>query len=244
MLFKEIIGKGAQATVYNIDNYAVKIFSKNYNKTDAFYEALIMSVIEDSGLPIAKVNEVLNIDRHLAIKMDYIDGNSLSDIISQDKGNISLYIKQMAELQILVHSKKISLVFKFKDKLKVKIQNTFLDVEKKEKLYAILSSLPDGDTLCHGDFHGNNIICKKDQYYIIDWIDASNGCPAGDVCRTYMIYCFYSPDIAELYLTAYCDKSGLKREEILVWLPVVAAARLSENFSHETELIKKWINNI
>lgn len=244
MTFKEVIGKGARATVYKIDNYAVKLFNINYNKSEAFYEALITSIVENSGLPIAKVTEVLNIDGHIAIKMDYIKGSSLSDIISGDKSNAALYINKMAELQMLVHSKKLPLIFNFKDKLKVKIKNTFLDKDKKEKLFAILSSLPDGNTLCHGDFHGNNIICSEDQYYIIDWIDASNGCPAADVCRTYMIYCFYSREAAGLYLAAYCDKSGLKREEVFEWLPVVAAARLSENYAPETEQINEWILNI
>jgi Ser/Thr protein kinase RdoA (MazF antagonist) len=119
-----------------------------------------------------------------------------------------------------------------------------LDVLKKDRLLEILAALPDGDTLCHGDFHPNNIICGDVGYYIIDWVDVSNGCPAADVCRAYLLFSLYWPEAAELYLNAYCSKSKLRREEVLKWLPVVAAARLSENFAAETDRITGWLGSI
>lgn len=245
MIYNEIIGKGAQATVYKVNNYALKVFNKNYKKSGAFYEALITSVIEECGLPIAKINEVIDADGHIAIKMDYIQGSSFYNIMMNDKENIELYINQMADLQILIHSKKLPSLFKLKDKLRIKIQSSpITDSAKKEKLLKVLSGLPDSDALCHGDFHANNIICSEEKLFIIDWVDASVGCAAGDVCRTYMIYCFYAPEIADAYLTAYCNKTGTDREKILEWLPVVAAARLSENFPSEAEKITAWMNSI
>ncbi|MHB1152059.1 MAG: phosphotransferase [Eubacteriales bacterium] len=245
MIYNEIIGKGAQATVYKVNNYALKIFNKNYKKSGAFYEALITSVIEESGLPIAKIHEVIDVDGHIAIKMDYIQGSSFYNIMENDKKNIGSYINQMADLQILIHSKLSPSLFKLKDKLRAKIQGSQIsDSAKKEKLLKILSDLPDSDSLCHGDFHPKNIIVNDDRLYIIDWIDAFIGCPAGDVCRTYMLFCFYLPEIAEAYLTVYCSKTGTAREKVLEWLPVVAAARLSENFPLETEKINAWLNSI
>lgn len=73
-------------------------------------------------------------------------------------------------------------------------------------------------------------------------MDSTYGCADGEACRTYMIYSFYAPELAELYLTLYCKETGKERHRILAWLPVVATARLSENITNEQEKIMALIN--
>lgn len=239
------IGEGAQADVYLYNNNAIKVFKENYNKAFVFYEAMITSFIENSGLPIAKVHEVLNIDSKFAIKMDYIEGNNLNECLLSDINNAKYYIDIMVDLQIDIHSKNLKLPLSLKDKLKDKIWgNEIIDSNKRKKLLEILNELPEENSLCHGDFHGNNIINNCNGYFVIDWIDATNGCPSADVCRTYMIYSFYSKELANMYLETYCTKSKKTTKEILDWLPVVAAARLSENNENEKQPILDWIQNL
>jgi thiamine kinase-like enzyme len=239
------IGEGAQADVYLYNNNAIKVFKENYNKAFVFYEAMITSFIENSGLPISKVHEVLNIDNKIAIKMDYIEGKNLNECLLSDINNAQNYIDIIVDLQIDIHSKNLKLPLSLKDKLKEKISgNTIIDNNKRKKLLEILNELPEEYSLCHGDFHGNNIINNCNGYYVIDWIDATNGCASADVCRTYMIYSFYSKELADMYLETYCTRSKRPQEDILAWLPVVAAARLSENNENEKQLILDWIENI
>lgn len=239
------IGEGAQAEVYLYNNNAIKVFKENYNKAFVFYEAMITSFIENSGLPIAKVHEVLKIDNKIAIKMDYIEGHNLNECLLSDIDNAKSYIGTMVDLQIDIHSKNLKLPLTLKDKLKEKISgNMIIDSNKRNKLLEILNKLPEENSLCHGDFHGNNIINNCDGYYVIDWIDATNGCASADVCRTYMIYSFYSKELANMYLETYCTKSKRPPKDILDWLPVVAAARLSENNENEKKLILELIENI
>lgn len=40
-------------------------------------------------------------------------------------------------------------------------------------------------------------------------------------------------DLANLYLQLYCEKSGISQNEILIWAPIIAGARLSENVPSE-----------
>jgi aminoglycoside phosphotransferase (APT) family kinase protein len=49
---------------------------------------------------------------------------------------------------------------------------------------SILHDLPDGDRLCHGDFHPGNIIDTGDERVLIDWSNAVRADPAADVART------------------------------------------------------------
>ncbi len=244
MKLNKVVGTGAQATVYCSGKYAIKLFKENYSKTAIFYEALINSIIENTELPVPKTYEVLNIGKQMALKMDYIEGISLIDCILKDRDNTETYLKKMVRLQVEMHSKKISLPFSLKDRLKNKIQgNKDLSVTKKEKMLTILNELPEGNELCHGDFHGYNILVCDGEYWIIDWVDSSYGCADGDACRTYMIYSLYAPELAEMYLTLYCKETGKEREKILAWLPVVATARLSENIANEEKKIMSWIND-
>lgn len=53
---------------------------------------------------------------------------------------------------------------------------------------AALRELPDGEALCHGDFHPRNVIVDGDELTIIDWVDASSGPPAADLARSAIIF--------------------------------------------------------
>ena len=57
----------------------------------------------------------------------------------------------------------------------------------REEILKLLNSLPQGEQLCHGDFHPGNIIHTKRGPIIIDWMTASRGSAAGDVARTSII---------------------------------------------------------
>ena len=239
------IGTGAQADVFIFENCAVKIFKHDRSKSAVFYEAAITSLIELTGLPIAKVQEVIKIENQLAIKMDYINGISLNQCMISDISNIEYYLNIMAGLQININSKTIPLPFELKNVLKSKIENNaFINDRGKTRLLRRLDILPKGIQLCHGDYQGDNIIKQDEEFFVIDWVDATNGHPDGDVCRTYMLYSFIRPDVADLYLDCYCRKTNKKKESILEWLPVVAAARLDDNNSSEKEKIMSWIKDV
>lgn len=239
------IGTGAQANVYLYKNIAIKVFNHGYDKASVFYEAMITSLIENVGLPIAKAHEVVYIKDKIAIKMDYVEGVTLNEWILADNDNVNKYVDIMVDLQIEIHSKNIHMPISLNNKLKEKITgNMDINESKREKLLKVLDRLPEGNSLCHGDFHGNNIMKTDNQYYIIDWIDATNGCANADVCRTYMLYLFYYSEIAELYLETYCTRTGKSKKDVLEWLPIIAAARLCEKNEEEKEKIFSLIQNI
>jgi aminoglycoside phosphotransferase (APT) family kinase protein len=236
MKLEKLIGTGAQAKVYLYEDYAIKVFVSNYDKISVFYETLIASIIENTGLPVPKVYEVLNIDNQMAIKMDYIKGDSLMDRLLNNTENFEAYIEKMVKIQVSIHSTNISLPISLKSKLKERIEkNTKLSDSKNDRVLKLLKDLPDGNELCHGDFHGYNILLDGDKYSIIDWVDASVGCSDGDACRTYLLYKLHASELAEVYLDTYCRETGKDKEDIMAWLPVLASARLTENVKEEEE---------
>ena len=89
------------------------------------------------------------------------------------------------------------------------------------------------EKLCHGDFHFFNLIMSDHKVTIIDWVDASAGDIRADVYRTYLLYSQFLVELADMYMRLYCEKSGLSKDEIFQWAPIIAAARLSECVSSE-----------
>src|ERR671924_42075 len=51
----------------------------------------------------------------------------------------------------------------------------------------VLEQLPDGDRLCHGDFHPANVLVGKRGPVAIDWHRAARGDPMGDLARSRVI---------------------------------------------------------
>jgi aminoglycoside phosphotransferase (APT) family kinase protein len=117
-----------------------------------------------------------------------------------------------------------------KSRLATRIAGTgLLDQPLKQILLGRLAGMPDGDRLCHGDFHPVNVLGQNSLPMVIDWPDACCGDPAADVCRSYLLLKLHAEDIAEPYLDAYCNITNVPRAKILDWLPYVAAARLAED---------------
>jgi aminoglycoside phosphotransferase (APT) family kinase protein len=88
--------------------------------------------------------------------------------------------------------------------------------------------LPEGDRLCHGDFHPLNVLGTPSAAIVVDWLDARAGIPDADLCRSWLLMHLAAPEIADGYLVACERVAGITRRDALAWLPVVAGARLAE----------------
>ena len=66
---KKYLAKSKLKSVYVENNKAIKVFDKNYNKSDVLYEALNTARVEDAGVNIPKLLEVA-----------VTDGNGLSQV--------------------------------------------------------------------------------------------------------------------------------------------------------------------
>ena len=108
-----------------------------------------------------------------------------------------------------------------------------LDNRQKSTLIHRLDAIEFENRLCHGDYHLFNLIMSDHNVTIIDWVDSSSGDVRADVYRTYLLYSQISQELADLYLRLYCEKSGLLKDEVFQWAPIIAGARLSENVMSE-----------
>ena len=102
-----------------------------------------------------------------------------------------------------------------------------------------LNNMPDGESLCHGDFHPRNLLGSVTG--AIDWLDACQGDAAADVCRSYLLLRLYAPQLTAPYLHAYTRHGGTTGNRVSRWLPFIAAARLAEGVTSETERLLEMV---
>jgi aminoglycoside phosphotransferase (APT) family kinase protein len=114
-----------------------------------------------------------------------------------------------------------------------------------------LGEMPEGDRLCHGDFHPYNVLMSPRGPVVIDWNNAHIGNPLEDVARSALILAGVSvsepslrPSIdrfSEAYLQRYAQLRPYDQQQLEAWLPIVAAVRLSDNIPELQEWLLKKI---
>ena len=62
------------------------------------------------------------------------------------------------------------------------------------------------------------------------------------MARTYLLLSLKSPEWAEKYMDLFCEKTHTSKRYVQEWLPIVAAARLTEHRPEETEMLMKWLD--
>ncbi|HET9060352.1 MAG TPA: phosphotransferase [Acidimicrobiales bacterium] len=114
----------------------------------------------------------------------------------------------------------------------------------------MLRTLPDGDRLCHGDFHPANVLGTLGTPVIIDWGDAARGAPAADVARTWLLLSMGELPLGtpalmgaltaigrgmmtRRYLTVYRRSTSGDLSRLDDWIFVRTAARFAEEIDDE-----------
>lgn len=228
------IAEGNTAYIYHYDNKIVKVFKDFLPNTEADYEANKQRYAHSCGLLVPEIYEVTSIGGKQALIMEFVQGKTLGEILFENMNLSEYYMNISIDLQREIHQVVPDHFEPMVEKLAHQIKLVHqLEEREKSILLQKLNAMTYESRLCHGDFHLYNLIQANDHVTTIDWVDASSGDIRADVYRSYLLYEQFSEELADLYLNLYCNKSGLSKDEILKWAPIIAGARLAENMSPE-----------
>lgn len=242
MNLTEIIAERKQKTVYRDGEYCVKVFDKEYSKSDVLNEALNQARVEETGLNVPALYEVLTVDGKWAIVSRFIEGKTLQRLMEENPDNQEEYLRLFVDIQLEIHKHACPLLSKHKDKMDRKIKIADLDSDTKYDLLTRLEGMPKHEKLCHGDYNPSNVIIATDGTpYIIDWSHATQGNASADAARTYLRF-WLSGDLsaAKRYLELFCEKSNTERRYVEKWMPIVAASQSVKGNQKEREFLLSW----
>ena len=242
-----VLAEREKKMIYLDNGTRLKVFDADFSKVDVLNEAYNQACVEETGLPIPKVLEVLKVDGTWAIRTEYIEGKPLTDIMNEDPEHIDRYMDEFIDLQLEVLSKTAPGLRKLKDKMQGKISQTDLDATTRYELHTRLDALPKHKFLCHGDFNPSNVIVTDSgAKYIIDWSHATQGNMSADAARTYLLFALTGfrlsgdQELADKYLNMFCKKSDIAKQYVQQWIPIVAASQSVKGNPEERDMLLKW----
>jgi Ser/Thr protein kinase RdoA (MazF antagonist) len=227
-------------------------------------EERITSAVVQAGLPAPKTCGLIEVNGRPGILYERIDGPSLTGVMVQQPLRLREHAELLARLHAALHTRTIAGLPRQKDILAYQVRAAeVLPVEVRNSVLTMLYRLPDGDILCHNDFHTLNVLMGASGPVIIDWESASLGSPCADVARTSLTMAlarppegydsllrkkvdeFYLSAFTSVYLARYRAFTHDRLPDLRAWQTVQAAAKVQyetpANQRMWLEIIKKGL---
>jgi aminoglycoside phosphotransferase (APT) family kinase protein len=247
--------------VYQLDGgHVLRLFDRSVPFADIESEARISSVLHRHGAPVPQVelNIVRADDGRYGLVFEKIEGLTFAQLYARKPWNLVRITSRLAEIHQLVHriSPPEGLPSQ-REQIRERLARAgSIAFRERQQLLALLKTLPDSRSLCHGNFHvGNVMISDAGDPVILSWSNANIGDPMCDAARTAVILgpsrsetgglrsrmrSIYASLLAKKYIGAYLhpDKGGFDR--FALWSAINAAARLEEEIvpEHRNRLIR------
>ena len=220
----------------------------------AQWEAAAMKAAGDRGVRVPVVHGLTTVRGRPGLVMERIAGPDLLTLVGRRPWMVFWIGRVSGEMQARLHAAKASTRMPaLRDTLRQRIQSSDRVPEHlAEFALGILEGLPDGDSLCHGDFHIGNIMMSGETPVVIDWTNATRGDAAADVARTRLLLRLGEPPpgtstalrllarvgrtlLTSAYLRSYRRVWPLDMGLVSQWEIPIAAARLAAEAIAEEE---------
>jgi len=260
---EQLLGQGRTAEVYLYQKkYVIKLFRSSFPKPAIDNEYLVCRAI-GSLIDIPKAHAQMVIDGRDAIVFDFVRGESGMKYLLRNPWGLKHLAEQFASLHARIHATSMPDEVPGLKAILIRNMNMhdLLPAESKKKIIDYLEGLPEGATLCHGDYHPDNIILQDGKAFVLDWMTASRGNPLADVARTAVLLQWAQPGpgtpgvirallgavrnkFYNRYINHYLKLTGVGLEDVTRWeLPVMAARLMEWIPKTEKELLISKINN-
>ncbi len=260
MAHGEMVGVGRTAEVLAWDEgHVIKLYRAGFRRGDAAFEAQATARIHQARVAAPAVlladtpDGLFEEDGRFGVVFERVQGPSMLHELVAHPLRVRTYGREFARLHAEMHAARIlglpsqrDGILHAADRGAAAAGRCELALQVRERV----SELPDGDAVCHGDFHPDNVLLSGRGPILIDWGSACRGSAAADVARTVLLvtcggYPVGSPLRARIligllrrlflrvYLGEYVRRSGATCREIEAWLGVMAVARLAEGIAGE-----------
>jgi uncharacterized protein (TIGR02172 family) len=237
------VGRTAEVYAWHSDQI-LKLFHDWMSSEAIEYEAQVARAVHAAGLPVPAVGEIIEIGKRLALVYERVNGLPMDQVLATKPWRFFSFTHLLAQLQADMHASSITPdIVSQKQRLKQRLQETdALPDDLRNGILNALEQMPDGERLCHGDFHPQNVLITRRGPVIIDWTDATRGDPIADVARSSIILqgaALTNPSAGwfhDVYLKRYfklCHDDA--RHQFRAWRPIVAAVRLTESIAEQQE---------
>jgi len=249
------IAEGRTAEIYAWEEGTIlKLLRPGFPPGLIQQEEAITTAIYQAGIAAPKIHGLVEVNGRPGIIYERIDGPSLIEFMERHPFRLREHAALLARLHADVHTHTFpdapEGTPRQKKILAIQVQEAqVLPETVRSAVLGLLDRLPDGDTLCHNDFHPLNVLMGHDDQgacrpIIIDWESASLGNPCADVARTSLTVAlgrppegfpnllrkksveFFLRAFTSAYLDHYRSITGSSLPDLRAWRTVQAAAKV------------------
>lgn len=181
-----IIGRGGYGTVYRLDEDKIlKLYRPSQTLEDIERERLLVKEAFVSGIPSVIAYDTVRCGDSFGIVFEMLEADTLGHAFAKSPDKTEEYIARYVDFVKHLHSIPVSSAAF--PKLKIRLHEmvppleAYCSQEELALLHALIHSIPDRETLIHGDLHPGNIMLQGDEFVLIDLPDASIGSKVWDL---------------------------------------------------------------
>ncbi len=259
------IAEGREAEIFEWEEGTVlRLMRDSYGVESVELQARALKAAHDAGVAVPAPGGLTIVDGRHGLIMERLEGPDLLSLMGKKpwhiwSGGITTG-RLHAELHEVVAPEGLpNLKEGLEEHIKWHVENSDLvPPEMAEFALDILPALPDGDRLCHGDFHPGNIIKTDDGNVIIDWSNVSKGDPAADYARSVLMLQLGEPPpgssfllrtmagvgagvVLSAYRRGYRAHRTLDEKLVRRWMAPVMVHRLTEGIEEERSKLLKLL---
>lgn len=253
----KMIAQGNTAEIYDYEeNKILKLYRNGMPEFMCKQEMEGTRCANENSISSPKVFEMINVDDRIGVIYEKIQGITFLKVLLKNIFKFKSNAKKLAQYHYNIHKKDCTSnsIINVKDKLKSDIKSVSeLSNQEKDTLFTYLDSLPNGNKLCHFDFHPDNVIIRDGNPVVIDWMTACIGDSAADVARTSLLLQYgqvksesriikkmimtFQNKLYRYYIQEYLRLSNITIHDVNKWTVPVMAARLREWIPKEEKSI-------
>ena len=178
----EVIGRGANGTIYRIDkDNVVKVYNNADALEDIQHEREVARTALVLGIPTAISYDVVRVGASYGSVFELLNARSFSEILTKEPERMEWCVQEYVALLKKIHGTLVP-AGKLPDLRETAIgwahfMQEYLPEEAGAKLVRLVEAVPHDDHMIHGDYHTKNVELVGDEVLLIDMDTLAVGHP-------------------------------------------------------------------
>ena len=203
----EVIGRGANGTIYRIDkDNVVKVYNNADALEDIQHEREVAKLAMILGINTAISYDVVRVGESYGSVFELLNARSFSKILATEPEKMDWCVQEYVNMLNNIHGTLVP-EGKLPDIRETAIgwarfMKDYLPEEAGEKLVRLVEAVPHDDHMIHGDYHTNNLELQNGEVILIDMDTLAVGHPVfelGSMFNSFIGYSEYDPEVIKKF---------------------------------------------
>ena len=193
----EVIGQGANGTIYRIDkDNVVKVYNNANALEEIQHEREVARLALVLGIPTAISYDVVRVGDSYGSVFELLDAKSFSKILATQPERMDWCVEEYVDMLKKIHRTLVP-----KGDLPdiretalgwARFMQDYLPEEYGQKLLSLVEAVPQDDHMIHGDYHTKNLELTGDEVLLIDMDTLAVGHPVFELASMYNAFIGFS----------------------------------------------------